>query len=237
MGKRGEDDNLSANEALIKVENVKKSFKIGTNSVEVLRGISLEIYQGEFVAIVGESGSGKTTLLNIIGGLLRPSEGSVVIASKDITAMSENQLAIFRRENIGFVFQSYNLIPHFTAVENVEIPLMFKGISKKKRREMAAFMLEKVGLKDRLFHKPAELSGGQQQRVAIARALVTAPKIILADEPTGNLDSKNGQEILDLMLQLNKNENITLVVVTHSQVVSKTASRVIKIADGLIIGT
>ncbi|ACM59269.1 putative ABC transport system ATP-binding protein [Caldicellulosiruptor bescii] len=237
MGKRGEDDNLSANEALIKVENVKKSFKIGTNSVEVLRGISLEIYQGEFVAIVGESGSGKTTLLNIIGGLLRPSEGSVVIASKDITAMSENQLAIFRRENIGFVFQSYNLIPHFTAVENVEIPLMFKGISKKKRREMAAFMLEKVGLKDRLFHKPAELSGGQQQRVAIARALVTSPKIILADEPTGNLDSKNGQEILDLMLQLNKNENITLVVVTHSQVVSKTASRVIKIADGLIIGT
>ena len=237
MGKRGEDDNLSANEALIKVENVKKSFKIGTNSVEVLRGISLEIYQGEFVAIVGESGSGKTTLLNIIGGLLRPSEGSVVIASKDITAMSENQLASFRRENIGFVFQSYNLIPHFTAVENVEIPLMFKGISKKKRREMAAFMLEKVGLKDRLFHKPAELSGGQQQRVAIARALVTSPKIILADEPTGNLDSKNGQEILDLMLQLNKNENITLVVVTHSQVVSKTASRVIKIADGLIIGT
>ncbi|WP_049783167.1 ABC transporter ATP-binding protein [Caldicellulosiruptor acetigenus] len=210
---------------------------MGTNSVEVLRGISLEIYQGEFVAIVGESGSGKTTLLNIIGGLLRPSEGSVVIANKDITAMSENQLAIFRRENIGFVFQSYNLIPHFTAVENVEIPLMFKGISKKKRREMATLMLEKVGLKDRLFHKPTELSGGQQQRVAIARALVTSPKIILADEPTGNLDSKNGQEILDLMLYLNKNENITFVVVTHSQVVSKTASRIIRIADGQIIGT
>ncbi|AEM72725.1 ABC transporter related protein [Caldicellulosiruptor acetigenus 6A] len=228
---------MSANEALIKVENVKKSFKMGTNSVEVLRGISLEIYQGEFVAIVGESGSGKTTLLNIIGGLLRPSEGSVVIANKDITAMSENQLAIFRRENIGFVFQSYNLIPHFTAVENVEIPLMFKGISKKKRREMATLMLEKVGLKDRLFHKPTELSGGQQQRVAIARALVTSPKIILADEPTGNLDSKNGQEILDLMLYLNKNENITFVVVTHSQVVSKTASRIIRIADGQIIGT
>ncbi|EOT2959153.1 ABC transporter ATP-binding protein [Clostridium perfringens] len=219
---------------IIQCKDIKKTFKVGDTSVEILKGISLEINKGEFTAIIGESGSGKSTFLNILGGIMPCDEGEIVIDEHHIEGLNENELALFRRKNMGFIFQSYNLMPQLTALENVEMPLIFSGISKKERIERAKSMLEKVGLADRMNHKPSELSGGQQQRVSIARALINNPSVILADEPTGNLDSKTTIEILDLLKELNKNFNTTFVVVTHSQVVYEYADRVIKMEDGLL---
>ncbi|WP_050608481.1 ABC transporter ATP-binding protein [Clostridium niameyense] len=203
--------------------------------VNILKNISLNINEGDFVALIGESGSGKSTLLNIMGGLMPPSSGEVTIANEKVTGLCENELALFRRRHMGFVFQSYNLIPQLTALENVELPLIFSGINKKERKDKALKMLEKVGLVERVYHKPSELSGGQQQRVSIARALVNNPKIILADEPTGNLDSKNGLEVLEMLKNLNETTNQTFVIVTHSSKVCEYATKIVKIADGQIV--
>lgn len=219
---------------IISCKDIKKSFKIGSNEVEILKGISVSVEEGEFVAIVGESGSGKSTFLNVLSGIMPCDEGEMVINDKHVENLNENQLALFRRDNLGFIFQSYNLLPQLSALENVEMPLIFAGIPKAERIKRAKEMLIKVGLEDRMDHKPSELSGGQQQRVSIARALINNPKVILADEPTGNLDSKTSIEILDLLKGLNKEENMTFVVVTHSQVVYKYADRIIEMKDGLL---
>ncbi|KEI80582.1 ABC transporter ATP-binding protein [Clostridium botulinum] len=220
--------------SIIKATDVKKTFTIGKMNVDILKGVSVEIEKGEFVAIIGESGSGKSTFLNILGGLMPPSSGDIFIENEKINGLSENNLALFRRHNIGFVFQSYNLIPQLTALENVEMPLIFSGISKKERKNRAFEMLKKVGLEERAHHKPSELSGGQQQRVSIARALVNYPKIVLADEPTGNLDSKNGTEILNILKELNETTGQTFVIVTHSSQVYDYANKIIKVVDGKV---
>ena len=216
-------------------KDVKKNFKLGNEKVEILKGITLDIKEGEFVAIIGESGSGKSTFLNILGGLMPCECGEITINENRIDKLNENKLALFRRHNVGFIFQAYNLMPQLSAIENVEMPLIFSGVSKNKRRKRALDMLKKVGLEDRVNHKPSELSGGQQQRVSIARALMNNPKVILADEPTGNLDSKTSVEILELLKELNEKYKTTFVVVTHSKVVYKYATRIIKMKDGLLV--
>ena len=216
-------------------KDVKKNFKVGNEKVEILKGITLDIKEGEFVAIIGESGSGKSTFLNILGGLMPCECGEITINENRIDKLNENKLALFRRHNVGFILQAYNLMPQLSAIENVEMPLIFSGVSKNKRRKRALDMLKKVGLEDRVNHKPSELSGGQQQRVSIARALMNNPKVILADEPTGNLDSKTSVEILELLKELNEKYKTTFVVVTHSKVVYKYATRIIKMKDGLLV--
>lgn len=219
----------------ISCSNIKKSFKLGNTNVDILKGITLSVEQGEFVAIIGESGSGKSTFLNVLSGIMPCDEGEMIINEYHIEDLDENGLALFRRKNLGFIFQSYNLLAQLTALENVEMPLIFAGVPKKERVKRATEMLERVGLTDRMNHLPSELSGGQQQRVSIARALVNNPSVILADEPTGNLDSKTSIEILDLLKNLNKKYKMTFVVVTHSQVVYKYADRIIKMNDGLLV--
>jgi putative ABC transport system ATP-binding protein len=221
--------------ALIETKDITKTFNMGKISMDILKGISLNIEDGEFAAIIGESGSGKSTLLNIMGGLMPLTSGEITMCGEKIDKLSENQLALFRRKHLGFVFQSYNLMPQLTALENVEMPLIFSGIPKKKRKAIAAEYLEKVGLKDRLTHKPGELSGGQQQRVSIARALVNNPDIVLADEPTGNLDSKNSVEVMEVLKELNTISKKTFIIVTHSEQVCSYATRIIKVRDGLIV--
>ncbi|MDP4147091.1 MAG: ABC transporter ATP-binding protein [Bacillota bacterium] len=220
--------------AVIEIKDVKKDYYISKLKVEILKGVSSSIEEGEFTVIIGESGSGKSTLLNILGGLMPPTSGEICICNENISKYNENQLALFRRKHLGFVFQSYNLMPQLTALENVAFPLMFMGISKKVRNEKAAEVLKKVGLEDRMHHKPSELSGGQQQRVSIARALVNNPAVVLADEPTGNLDSKNGLEVIKMLKDLNVKHKKTFVVVTHSQQVCEYADKIIRIRDGLI---
>ncbi|MBB6697163.1 ABC transporter ATP-binding protein [Clostridium algidicarnis] len=220
--------------SLVQCSNVIKNFQMGKVQVEILKGVSLNIEKGEFAAIIGESGSGKSTLLNILGGLMPFDKGEVSIADTNLHNLNENQRALFRRKSIGFIFQSYNLLPQLTAFENVEMPLIFTGMSKVNRKKTVLDILEHVGLKDRMNHKPSELSGGQQQRVSIARALVNNPSIILADEPTGNLDSKTSVEILDLLKGLNESLNMTFVVVTHSKRVCDYADSIIKMKDGLL---
>jgi len=220
--------------SLIQCKDVAKVFKMGNTKVNILKGISLNVDAGEFVAIVGESGSGKSTLLNILGGIMACDNGEIIINDNHIEKLTENELALFRRNNLGFIFQTYNLLPQLSALENVEMPLIFSGISKNERRTRAKEMLERVGLADRMEHKPAELSGGQQQRVSIARALINNPKVILADEPTGNLDSKTSIEILNLLKELNQTYNMTFLVVTHSQVVYKYADKIVKMEDGVL---
>lgn len=220
--------------SLVQCSNVIKNFQMGKVQVEILKGVSLNIEKGEFAAIIGESGSGKSTLLNILGGLMPFDKGEVSIANTNLHNLNENQRALFRRKSIGFIFQSYNLLPQLTAFENVEMPLIFTGMSKVNRKKAVLDILERVGLKDRMNHKPSELSGGQQQRVSIARALVNNPAIILADEPTGNLDSKTSVEILDLLKGLNESLNMTFVVVTHSKRVCDYADIIIKMKDGLL---
>lgn len=220
--------------SIITCENVKKTFKTGSLNVEILKGITLSIEQGEFVTIIGESGSGKSTFLNVLGGLMCCDEGKIIIADNRIDKLNENQLALFRREHMGFIFQAYNLLPQLTALENVELPLIFLGVPKEERIKRAKEILKCVGLEERMNHRPGELSGGQQQRVSIARALINNPKVILADEPTGNLDSKTSIEILDLLKSLNKQYNMTFVIVTHSAVVYDYADRIINMKDGLL---
>ena len=220
--------------SVIKAQGIKKTYNPNTIPVNALKGVDLEIKEGEFTAIVGPSGSGKTTLLNIIGGLDRPSEGYIEVGGKDISQLSDNQLIDFRKNNIGFVFQAYNLIPVFTAKENVEFVMLLQNRSQTERDTRVNELLNAVGLSDKIDKRPNELSGGQQQRVAVARALASKPTFILADEPTANLDSKSTANLLDIMAKLNQDENVTFVFSTHDQRVIDRARRVVTLEDGVI---
>jgi putative ABC transport system ATP-binding protein len=211
-----------------------KDFKLGKNNISILKGIDLNIEQGEMVALLGPSGSGKSTFLNVLGGLIPPTSGEVIIKDYRISDMTENELCLFRREHLGFIFQSYNLISSMNAIENVALALTFAGVKKNIRLERAKEALEIVGLLDRMEHKPNELSGGQQQRVSIARALVNHPEIILADEPTGNLDTKTSADIMEMITKLNRENKQTFVIVTHDPEAAKYCTKVIHMRDGLI---
>lgn len=222
--------------SLIQSQKLTKTFLKGSTEVHALDNVSLEISQGEFVSIVGRSGSGKSTLLNLIGGLDTATSGSIQILDKELTHMDRNELALHRRETVGMIFQSFNLIPSRTAVENVTLALAFAGVKRKDRPGAAKKVLGVVGLGDRLDHTPGELSGGEAQRVAIARALVNNPRIILADEPTGNLDSKTSEEILEILVRLNKDQNLTVLMVTHDEAsATATSNRLIRLLDGRVI--
>ncbi len=218
--------------AIIRVEHLRKVYKVGHEKVVALNDINLSIEQGEICCIVGPSGSGKSTLLNQLAGLEKPTRGSVYIGKHNISQMSEQELAKFRQAHLGFIFQSYNLLPSLTAAENVALPLMFKGVPRKQRMELAVQELKRMGLGKRAGHKPTEMSGGQQQRVGIARAFVSKPKVIFADEPTGNLDSQTTKQVLYRMLNMAKEHNITFVMVTHERELSAVADRIITIKDG-----
>ncbi|OFY16749.1 MAG: macrolide ABC transporter ATP-binding protein [Bacteroidetes bacterium GWF2_29_10] len=220
---------------IIEVKDLKKIYKDGDIEVNAVNGINLTINQGEFVAVVGPSGSGKTTFLNMVGGLDSPTEGEIIVDNVNVSSLKGSQLIDFRMNNIGFVFQSYNLIPVLTAKENIEFVMHLQGKSKKERDKRAMELLDAVGLGDRADSRPSKLSGGQQQRVAVARALASKPKFILADEPTANLDSKTTAVLLDIMEKLNKDENITFVFSTHDPRVMKKARRIVTIEDGVII--
>jgi len=218
---------------VIETSEISKIYKMGTQTVEALKSISIEINEGEYVAFMGPSGSGKSTLMNIIGCLDTPTAGKYVLNNNDVSDLTENELAEIRNKEIGFVFQTFNLLPRASALENVALPLIYAGYGKSEREEIAKEALEKVGLGDRYSHKPNELSGGQRQRVAIARALVNNPSIILADEPTGNLDSKTSYDIMDLFQQLHDNGN-TIIMVTHEDDIAHYAHRIIRLRDGLV---
>jgi len=220
---------------VIQIKALKKTYKMGkSNIVYALRGVDLFIASGEFVAIMGPSGSGKSTLMNIIGCLDRPTEGTYELAAEEISKKSDNELAAIRNKRIGFVFQTFNLLPRLSAQANVELPLVYRGMSSSARRAAADEALEAVGLAERKKHKPQELSGGQQQRVAIARALASNPSIILADEPTGNLDSRSGTEVMQVFQKLN-DAGITLIVVTHDDEIAQHAKRIVRLRDGLVV--
>lgn len=217
----------------VKTENLEMTFTLGGSQVGALRGVTLSVEEGEFVSIVGTSGSGKSTLLNLVGGLMKPTRGKVYVKGEDLTLMNENQLALFRRKYIGFVFQSFNLINTLTSVENVELPLVFSGTSAHEREERVKKLLKGFGLEDRWHHKPTELSGGEQQRVSIARAIINNPEIILADEPTGNLDSATSREIMEELYNLNRRGQ-TFLVVTHDMGVAHYGKRIVHFSDGQI---
>jgi len=221
---------------ILEAREIEKTYSMGKVLVSALRGITLEVEQGEFVAIFGPSGSGKSTLLHVLGGLDRPDKGNVYIDGINLSTLNDAKLAEVRLHKIGFVFQFFNLLPRLTALRNVELPLTLADMSEKESIQKATDMLELVGLKDRMNHRPTELSGGEQQRVAIARALINDPKIVLADEPTGNLDTTTGWEIVRLMNRLNEEKGQTFVVVTHDQGVAETAHRMIYLKDGVIQG-
>jgi putative ABC transport system ATP-binding protein len=219
---------------VVEARNLVKTYQLGEVQVNALRGLSLQVQKGEVVAIMGPSGSGKSTLMNILGCLDRPTEGNYFLDGEDVSQFSDDQLADIRNKRIGFVFQNYNLLQRTNALGNVMLPLRYKRDNGNNHTELAVAILERVGLKDRINHKPFELSGGQQQRVAIARALINNPSIILADEPTGNLDSKAGHEIMLLLLELNKEDDVTLIIVTHDAGVAKMTDRIIRIIDGKV---
>lgn len=218
---------------MIHLQNIHKVYDMGATQVHALRGVSLTIDPDEFVAVMGPSGSGKSTLMNIIGALDRPTEGQYFLDGVDVSSMTDNQLAEIRNEKIGFVFQTFNLLPRMTALRNVELPLVYAGLGRSERREAAERSLAQVGLADRATHRPNELSGGQRQRVAIARALVTNPAIVFADEPTGNLDTTTGAEIMQIFEDLNS-DGVTIILVTHEPEVAAHAHRIVHIRDGLI---
>lgn len=218
---------------LIEMKKVTKVYEVGSEQIHALRGIDIEIREGEFAAIMGPSGSGKSTCMNILGCLDRPSSGDYILNGREVSALSDNELAMVRNREIGFVFQNFNLLPRSSALENVELPLFYRGMSSNKRREKAEAALQLVGLKERMAHYPNEMSGGQRQRVAIARALVGDPSLILADEPTGNLDSKTGVEIMNIFKELH-NSGHTILMVTHDHAIAKYAQRVINFIDGQI---
>jgi lipoprotein-releasing system ATP-binding protein len=221
---------------LIRVEQLFKSYRNGEKHVEVLKGVDLTFSQGEKAAIVGASGVGKTTLLHILGTLDRPSTGKVLYEGKDIFTLNERDLSLFRNREIGFVFQFHHLLPEFNALENTMMPCLIQGVPKKEAECRAEAILSLVGLKERLSHKPGELSGGEQQRVAVARALVLEPKVLLADEPTGNLDTKTGESVFDLLQELNRIKGVTLIVVTHNLKLAEKLSRQIQLIDGKASG-
>ncbi len=223
-------------EIQVRTVNVTRTFELGETTVEALRGISLEVTRGQFVALVGPSGSGKSTFLNLVGGLDRPTDGELWVNGMELSASKEKALTEHRRRRVGFVFQTFNLLPRLTALENVALPLMFIGVPERERLDRARQLLDQVGLADRLDHRPTQLSGGEQQRVAIARALVNRPAIILADEPTGNLDTATGTEIMALLRRLNCEQGVTLLLVTHDHEAASFADRVIQLRDGQIAG-
>ena len=219
---------------LIKLEDIRRYYKVGTEEVHALNGVSFEVSKGEYLAIIGQSGSGKSTLMNVLGCLDTPTAGRYWLNGKDVSGMSDNELADIRNVEIGFIFQTFQLLPRETALGNVELPLIYRGLRAKERRERARNALDQVGLSHRVTHKPNELSGGQRQRVAIARALVTEPSLLLADEPTGNLDSATGQEIIQLFEQLHRAGH-TICLVTHEPTLAARCPRAIRLSDGLII--
>jgi putative ABC transport system ATP-binding protein len=219
---------------MIQLKEISKIYKRGSEELHILKGISLHVASGDFVAIVGPSGSGKSTLMNMIGLLDAPTSGKYTLDDVSTEQLSDNQLASLRNQKIGFIFQQFNLLPRLTAIENVELPMIYAGYGSKERRAQALKMLGLLGMAERGYHKPSELSGGQQQRVAIARALVLSPSLLLADEPTGALDSKTGEEVLELILKLNKQGN-TIVLITHDPHIAEYANRVITLRDGEIL--
>lgn len=220
-------------QGIIHLEDLRKNYYLGKQTIEVLKGISFDIFKNEYVALMGPSGSGKSTLMNILGCLDTPTSGRYILNGKDVSRTTDNELAVVRNNEIGFVFQQFNLLPRLTAVENVALPLVYAGIPKKQRTEKAMEVLRKVDLVDRSHHKPNEMSGGQNQRVAIARALVNDPAIILADEPTGNLDSKTSYEIMQIFGKIHNSGN-TVILVTHEEDISHYAHRIIRLRDGII---
>jgi len=220
---------------IVEAVNLKKTYMLGKVSVNALRGVNLKVESSDFLAVLGPSGSGKSTLLNLIGALDKPTEGKMLIESVDVSTLNDNQLADLRRR-IGFVFQFFNLIPRFTARENVELPMSIANMSIVERRKHAENLLETVGLKERMNHKPTELSGGEQQRVAIARALANNPRFLLMDEPTGNIDSKTANEIIDLIKRLNEEKGVTIIMVTHDQRLAAQTKKTVQMFDGAITG-
>lgn len=220
-------------QSVIHLEGIRKSYFIGKNELPVLKGVTIDINRNEYVALMGPSGSGKSTLMNILGALDTPTAGKYILNGHDVSSMEDNELARIRNQEIGFVFQQFNLMPRLTALENVAVPLIYAGISKREREDKARAMLEKVGLGERYKHKPNELSGGQCQRVAIARALVNDPSLILADEPTGNLDTKTSVEIMDIFGKIHAGGN-TVVLVTHEEDIAEHARRIIRLRDGVV---
>ncbi len=218
---------------LIQIEDLCKVYNPGENEVRALDHVSLKVNTGEYVAIIGQSGSGKSTLMNMLGCLDVPTSGEYILNGQNVSRLTDDQLSDIRNQEIGFIFQGFNLIPSFTAVENVELPLLYRGLGKRERHELAVKALEKVGLSQRMGHKPSEMSGGQQQRVAIARAIAQAPPVILADEPTGNLDSGSSKEIIQILKELHK-EGRTVILITHDNEIAAQAKRVIRIKDGKI---
>ncbi len=220
---------------MLVLENIRKSYKIGPVDVEVLKGVNLRIAQGEITAILGSSGCGKSTLMNILGLLDTPSHGRYYLAGKDTADLSEDDQADIRNHTIGFVFQQFNLLPRLTSLENVALPLTYRGTPRHERERIALEMLDQVGMGERVEHKPGELSGGQQQRVAIARALSGSPSLILADEPTGALDSQTGSDVMQLFLRLNRENGITTVLITHDPGIAKQCARAVRMRDGIIV--
>ncbi|MGB9810264.1 MAG: ABC transporter ATP-binding protein [Dictyoglomus turgidum] len=217
------------------LDNVVKIYKMDSVETIALNGVSLRVEKGEFIAIMGPSGSGKSTMIHLMGCLDRPTSGKIYFEGKDVSTLSDDELAEIRNKKIGFVFQSFYLLPRYDALQNVELPLIYRGVPPKERRKKAKLILEKIGLGDRLHHRPTQLSGGQQQRVAIARALIVDPVVLLADEPTGNLDSKSSHEIMELISRLHKEENLTIVLVTHEADIASYAEKIIRMQDGKIV--
>ncbi|MFM7015706.1 MAG: ABC transporter ATP-binding protein [Bacteroidota bacterium] len=220
-------------ESIIRINHISRTYQVGLEKIFALRDISLEIFKNEYVALMGSSGSGKSTLMNVLGCLDTPSGGEYFLNNVNVAKMTDNELAEIRNQQIGFVFQSFNLLPRSTALENVALPLIYSGVNKEEREARALEALRSVGLADRVTHKPNELSGGQRQRVAVARALVTNPSIILADEPTGNLDSKTSEEIMELFAEIHRRGN-TVILVTHEEDIAQHAHRIIRLKDGLV---
>ena len=221
-------------DSVVSLKDVVKTYAMGTNEVHALRGVSFDIKQGEFVSIMGPSGSGKSTCMNMIGCLDRPTSGIVKINGKETARMNEKELSVLRNQTIGFVFQQYHLIPSMNVIENVMLPLKYQKVDRALRAEKAEEVLKAVGLSERMYHKPNELSGGQKQRVAIARAMITKPRILLADEPTGALDSETGKQVMEMFRKINQEQNTTIIIVTHDPGIGKSTKRCIRILDGLI---